>query len=107
MLTVIGQLVAYVRFMKSLLWGLMTDASLFPIFHTPILVPLLYLELIFKITIGLAALTFLILLPGKSWSFLKWVRVYLVGGANYQVAQVIGSLPAVVSGGQAHQQQGP
>jgi len=93
--TVLGvgyQLKLYFAFMKSSTWDAVTDPGGLAWLYIPILEPLVYMELIIKCAVMLAALALLILLLGKSWSFLKWVRVYLLSALLYQVLEIVALL---------------
>jgi hypothetical protein len=76
------ELKQYYEFMNGYQWPLLTDSNYRGYSYTPVLGPALYVEFIVKIAVMASALTLLILLVRKSWSFIKWVRVYLVAGGD-------------------------
>jgi hypothetical protein len=75
-------------FMSSNTWDVMTDPGFSGMFYTPVIEPLVYMELIVKSAEMAAALALLILLWRRSWLFIKWVRVYLLAGLVYQVVEI-------------------
>ena len=89
LLAIAYQIKVYVSFMNSSTWAAMTHPQFSGILYTPALEPLLYSPFVVNCASLAGMLALLILLARKSWSFLKWVRVYLVGGVIYQLLQVV------------------
>lgn len=86
------QLIAYIAFMTSSTWDSMTEPAFRGYLYTPVIEPLIYLQLILESAALAAAATLLHFLLRKSWSFLKWVRLYLIAGLIYHVEELVAAL---------------
>jgi hypothetical protein len=85
------QLKIFFDFMGSTRYQLATDPGMVS-FYVPALEPMVYAELILKAVEFLAALGLMLLLPGKSWAFLRWVRIYLFAAVLIEIAEIVGGL---------------
>jgi hypothetical protein len=88
-LAVVVKFKLYLGFMSSNTWDVMTDPQFTRLFYTPVLEPLVYMELLVNGAVFLAVMTLLYLLSAKSWLFMKWVRVYLIAGLVYRVVEIM------------------
>lgn len=87
------QLKVFFDFMGSTRYQLATDSGLAGLgFYNPSVEPLVYAELILKGIELLAALGLMLLMPGKSWTFLRWVRTYLFAAVLIEIAEIVGGL---------------
>jgi hypothetical protein len=86
------QLKVFFDFMGSSRYQLATDPGGITSFYIPYLEPMLYAELILKSVELLAALGLMLLIPGKSWTFLRWVRIYLFATVLIEIAEIVGGL---------------
>lgn len=86
------QLKVFFDFMGSTRYQLATDPGGIASFYIPALEPMLYAELILKSVELLAALGLMLLIPGKSWTFLRCVRIYLFATILIEIAEIVGGL---------------
>jgi hypothetical protein len=89
---VVYELWSYFWFIGSNTWHSMTNPGGASFSYTPVLEPLLYLNFIIKSALLIAALTLLMLLSEKSYSFIKWVRSYLLANLLYQAFELVALL---------------
>ena len=87
------QLKVLIDFMGSKGYELATDQGLAGLgFYNPSVEPVMYAELLLKGVELVAALGVMVLLLRKSRAFLRWVKIYLLAAALYQLAEIVGGL---------------